>query len=1188
MHKIKLNRIVASMLVATGLAFSAAAGVLKINEPITVDGDLAEGAWKEAKWEGGFERMATQKATMSAITGPTSFAVLSDERNVYVGVKAVQADMAALKAKTVRPIFQCDDVEFFFSPSGSTFSFYQFAVGIIGGVDKAIFHYEAGMTHPDPYAPEWKHAVKMNENGYTMEVAIPLSAFYMNRNDAWSDQWLFNVSRSNFSGCHENTTWSPIKKSFLDVEQYRKFGPFPLRRAEDDVCMREAIAEIKAQTAAGLEGELKVKAFVAKPGVFVFESANSPETEVALKRGENTFRVKCTFPKNATHDVAMTLTRQDDGTRVFRRYPVYVDFQPIRAELTTPGYANNFYPGQCTDQVKGRVSAAVKGELKLTMEGEGFAKRELTLPEGGGEFAFDTKGFKVGSEAYLTVKAAGADPYRVRVRSIAPNGHRMAWIDHGSIIIDGKPTFRRNFYAGDPDSKGKPYCCTEHFMKRMRVAGFDITPEVNGGGTIETGRLLGNENEARKDEPPSKELLAKVDEVLEKAKDKDFVYYYLCDEPECRSVSPVYLKYVYDYVKAKDPYHLILIVSRAADRYIKSCDWIESHGYLNPYYDEGVRKYFTPMNRMGAFLEGVVKMGRQDKVIGMTPQIFSYPEPSDYPTFDEYVCNIWTYLVNGGKTLYPFIFHNMGDRPSLEEAGLFTFATIASLEDILLMGERTLLVRNADYESALWEYRGETLFTVVNLTEKPQTAKVKMPKGDERVFKLKPFEVVVESNSAERREKMPKYAEAAAKAAAREKERLSRDNQLLERHLELQFACSNPHISKRGLVDGVLDNHTVAGDLRGSSNWLEIAFPKKAIEFKTVKLWGEDIDKTTLKARVKGEWKELTPVKRDFDAEGGCLTFEFGEVVKTVKIRFEFHQDHNQPTEIEIPYLDKAALKRRAAQLIAGRTDHSPSKSAGGTMPVPPVPVAGTNEVVFSAANADYQEGWTGEKWYGRGEMRKAADGSSFTYTDGFTHAFSYKPEYRWLDFTVLNEHIQKDGGYKSWGIMLRNYMGTVFGNTHCVRKGLYTMMLNPLEAPINDYLMINTMNYDITMGYIRFSHQAPATRFAVWKKGAKTPHIGKIRVGDTLVFRLVLEEPCEEVSCKLEVGNGNVPMPVSLNRVSTVDLKCLDGEGCRWGAEVEVKDLVPTRYTPVAEVTTLGNGEPLVIYTRLPGVLFK
>ena len=64
--------------------------------------------------------------------------------------------------------------------------------------------------------------------------------------------------------------------------------------------------------------------------------------------------------------------------------------------------------------------------------------------------------------------------------------------------------------------------------------------------------------EATKDQMPSEEMFSRFKAVLDDNKDRDFVYYYLDDKPECRQVSPVYLKHLYDFITDIDPYHVLL------------------------------------------------------------------------------------------------------------------------------------------------------------------------------------------------------------------------------------------------------------------------------------------------------------------------------------------------------------------------------------------------------------------------------------------------------------------------------------------------------------------------------------------------------------------------------------------------------------------------------------------------------
>ena len=107
----------------------------------------------------------------------------------------------------------------------------------------------------------------------------------------------------------------------------------------------------------------------------------------------------------------------------------------------------------------------------------------------------------------------------------------MTWISGGNLILDGKPTLRRNIYA-------RYYRGGTALDRRYDADNLHITPAFNiDHMQFQPSRLIpGSEQaggEALKDQYPSEEMLRKVDEVIEKGKNMDFAYYYISDEPEC-------------------------------------------------------------------------------------------------------------------------------------------------------------------------------------------------------------------------------------------------------------------------------------------------------------------------------------------------------------------------------------------------------------------------------------------------------------------------------------------------------------------------------------------------------------------------------------------------------------------------------------------------------------------------------
>jgi hypothetical protein len=202
------------------------------------------------------------------------------------------------------------------------------------------------------------------------------------------------------------------------------------------------------------------------------------------------------------------------------------------------------------------------------------------------------------------VAAVPAKP-RLDVRGLPRTGHRESWVEDGHLVLDGKPIIRRNMYA-------MGFQCSKAFMDLVKSDNIFDTPDFTECN-IAFGRLVhGSEaREGRKHQKPSQEVFDAIAKKMDSMKDKDFAYYYLCDEPECRAISPVYLKWLYEFVKERDPYHAVFICSRDAAKYIECADCIEVHPYIDPFIGtDGKRHYGTPINTFGGYIEDVVAMNR--------------------------------------------------------------------------------------------------------------------------------------------------------------------------------------------------------------------------------------------------------------------------------------------------------------------------------------------------------------------------------------------------------------------------------------------------------------------------------------------------------------------------------------------------------------------------------------------------
>ena len=872
---------------------------------ITIDGRLDEPHWNSVPEQTGFYLLRTQTPTLDP--AQTSFKILPCEDRIIVGIRCEEPNMAYVNSvEKFHTIWTGDAIELYLSPSNNYFDFYQFVVSSAGATS-CQFYSEGGVIRPDPYAPEWKSAVYKGEDFWSVEIEIPLVAFYMTPNELWSDNWLVNVCRTRCykvvdTGRRSNSSWSPVS-GFKDSKNFRSLPGFPMRPKSDDLRIATVIADINDENENEYTGTLTVKTLNPEDGEFEFSSDCTETIKVSLKAGGNEFTLPCVFPSNGRHRPAVQLKRLSDG-KIFRRtYPVRVNYEAIKFFFSLPEYRANFYPGQDYSKIVGKVVANKPVTLKL--EGPGIETKIIT-PEADGSFCFDTPNFEIG-DAFLTATTEDRTLTQ-KIRRLAPSDHMMTWISGGNLIVNGKPVLRRNMYA-------EYYAGGEAFKRRYDADNLYITKEVRQQtGHMTPGRLKKGSDatggEATKDAPPSDEMLEKFAAVIEANRNNDFAYYYIDDEPECRGVSPVYLKYIYDFIAEKDPYHVILTASRAADSFLDAADWFEAHPYINPHTnEEGRRVYGRKISSLGNDIDRIAKLNRSDKCIGFLPTCYGAKrnKPGYYPTFEEYICQTWAPMIRGGKTLWPYAYHDMNDRGWFYEGTRYLFSSFEALEDLVLFGKRTHLIKTPQVESVLYETEKEKMFVLVNMEQDPQTVTLEGLSGTwynfrhggtitGNSFELKPHEVVI-GTSEIKDAGLPTYQEVEALVQKLEYERTHTGNLIFERQFDIKVTGSFA-VTLRKLVDGVKDNFAVGVKKTEEPKFMELNLTKVKPTFSKVVVHGFQIDDMSI--QVKNGEELTTPSIAEEKVEEFSKTFILAEPISPEVLRLNFGLRRLELYEIEL------------------------------------------------------------------------------------------------------------------------------------------------------------------------------------------------------------------------------------------------------------------------------------------------
>ena len=873
---------------------------------ITLDGRLDEAVWETAQAHTGFRTLG--KSGGKLVGAQTIFKILPCEDRIYVGVKCLEPNEMdqVMERLYLGGPFTSSSVELYFSPSGSSYEYYQFIVTIRGDT-YTQYYSEGGNIRPDKYAPDWNRAVYIGEDYWSCEVEIPLTAFYWTSSDLWNTKWLMNVTRSrnvSESDDPKYSTWSPLQFNFLEPANFQSLDGFPQRPVRDELRIMEATVVLTEETAEGYCGTMTVKTDNAVADTFEFSSSHGETKTVVLQAGNNEFTVPCVYREMGRTRTMLSLTRLSDG-KVFKRfYPVLVEFEPIKFRFTLPEYRSNFYPGQDYSKIVGKVITAKPVTLKL--EGPGI-ETQVCTPEADGSFRFDTPDFEIG-EAWLTATIDGYTT-RKKIRRLAPSNHRMSWISGGNLVVDGKSVLRRDMYA-------RTYRVGTAFQRKYDADDLHETWFGSQNGGLEPRILMPKSEqpggEATRDGKPSEEMMALIDKVLEDNKDRDFTYYYLSDEPECRGLSPVYFKHLYNYIADKDPYHVILIASRSADANVEFADWFEAHPYINVVIrEDGKRVYERPLNTLGRYIDKITKLNRPDKCIGFLPTCFAYKWEtlaSEYPNLAEVVAHTWAAMIHGGKTLWPYAGHDMNDRASLYEGMRYIFTSFEALESLVLHGKRTTLVRTTDYESVFYDNGDEKMFVLVNFTQEPQTVTLNGLEGawhefrgsrtfTGNTFDLAPLETVIGTNVI-KDTGLPTYRETAAIVDEMEYARTHTGSLLFDRAADISVTHKGTvHTIFYKLFDGVKDN-LACNITDDPESFVELDLTKVQPVFTKVKVNGYCIENAQLKLRVNGEL--VTPEVSATETAEYEKTFVLKETVSPDALRLEFNGNKGELYEIGV------------------------------------------------------------------------------------------------------------------------------------------------------------------------------------------------------------------------------------------------------------------------------------------------
>jgi hypothetical protein len=646
------------------------------------------------------------------------------------------------------------------------------------------------------------------------------------------------------------------------------------------------------------------------------------QTNIDVAAGKNTVTVKNVKIKEpGKFSVAARLTR--NGELFGRYYSVLVKYSPVEIVFNEPFYRNNFYPGQPHDKINGKVKINLPqnvldgSKVVLNIKGAGLAQQvEYPVKSNTINFEFDAAKMVAGKAliAFKLISAGGKVMFELNsaVGLLEKRDKTTVWVDRGqNMVVDGKPIIVRGWHGGPGSGY---YAVSTAFLENHTPP----NPNLAEGGWLfaqPEGTAPQYKGEITKNIKPSPQVFEAYKKLIEDNRNKNFYWYYLSDEPECRSVSAIYLKYLYDFIKELDPYHPVVITSREPKGYVDACDILSSHPYINPRLKPNFKRdsmsIVMPRNMWKDCQEAI---NGRPVVFTLCPQAFNYSFRdilADNPDFDETNTTIWSGVVFGAKGVVPYLYSEHTSSIGMRNGFDSCFESLKALEPILVAPETISPVKvecTAGMADAMLKIAGDkVLLIVVNPDTKPAKASVSAdalkkidklfvfrggsetmtPANGKLEFNLAPLEVKILTNPV-MDQGLITNAQLRAKIAAEQKAIAKTGNILFGRGREIEFTWSKC-VEYEGtavaiaLTDGIPDAYGCKQASGENGMWLQMVFPTFVPKFSKAVIYGNALSGAEFMIWKEGKWLKLEPAAVKLDKYR--IELDFGKQFKTIKIK---------------------------------------------------------------------------------------------------------------------------------------------------------------------------------------------------------------------------------------------------------------------------------------------------------------
>jgi hypothetical protein len=180
----------------------------KINPaPPVIDGKLDDGCWQHVEWGGNFTQFEPYEDTLPS--QKTTFAILYDDNNLYVAIKAYDSEPDKInKTLSRRDQDDGDWVGIVLDSYEDKLTGFSFSVTAAGSKMDGIFTNDN--SEDNSWDPIWYVKTTVDAEGWNAEMRIPLSQLRFTKKESY--EWGLEIARFVYRK-NETSLWKPLHKS---------------------------------------------------------------------------------------------------------------------------------------------------------------------------------------------------------------------------------------------------------------------------------------------------------------------------------------------------------------------------------------------------------------------------------------------------------------------------------------------------------------------------------------------------------------------------------------------------------------------------------------------------------------------------------------------------------------------------------------------------------------------------------------------------------------------------------------------------------------------------------------------------------------------------------------------------------------------------------------------------------------